>query len=226
MTEQKLAILWDMDGTIFDTKECHYATWVYALEKFGFNLRREVYDANFGRNNKTLIPLLLGFQPEESLVNALIDEKEGYFRQIAPEEIALVPGVESWLIEVKQAQIPQAVASSAPMENITTLLSSFNLQHYFNAFVSGASLAAKPEPDVFLETAKILGRSPKNCVVVEDAIPGVKAAINAGMTCIAVSTTCTIADLLLADHVVKDFTKPLSEILNYLGFGHLPSTSA
>lgn len=212
-----MAILWDMDGTIFDTKDCHYSTWVIALKKHGYALSRKVFDDNFGRNNHSLLPHFLGFKPDNNLVEQLIEEKEAYFRQIAPEEVTLVAGVENWFTEAKQAQIPQAVASSAPMENITTLISSFNLRHYFDVFVSGADLAAKPEPDVFLETAKILDRSPENCVVVEDSIPGVKAAKNAGMTCIAVATTCTPSDLLLADFVVKDFLQPLADILDNLG---------
>lgn len=218
MTEQKLAMLWDLDGTIIDTKEVHFSTWSYALEKHGFNLDRKVFDANFGRNNRTTVPLFLGFTPKSRLAKKIAEEKEVRFREIVVEEALLVPGVESWLKDAKEAQIPQVIASSASMENITTMISGFGLEQYFDLFLSGADLPAKPEPDVFLEAAKVVDHYPEQCLVIEDALPGVKAAKKAGMLCIAVATGHPSFELRLADLVVQDFTDPLSDALGELGF--------
>jgi HAD superfamily hydrolase (TIGR01509 family) len=206
-----------MDGTIVDTKACHYATWEALLKKHGHNLDREVYDANFGRNTRTALPLFWGFKPDEAYLESLIEEKDALFRERAPFEVQLIAGVEGWLAAAQQCGIPQAIASSNSLASINAMVSVFDLGGYFSAIVSGATLPAKPEPDVFLEAARQLGRAPAECLVIEDSVPGVQAAKNADMVCIAVTTTWPRAALSLADIVVDDFTRPLPPLLRALG---------
>ena len=212
------AFLWDLDGTIVDTKDCHFFTWESALNMHGFELDRDVYGMNFGRNNNALAPLFLGFDPDDDLLEALIDHKETLFRQIAPKQTELVHGVRTWLSTAAGMNIKQAIASSAPIENITTMLAHFELERYFNTIISGTYLPAKPEPDIFLKAAQDLRCSPVNCLVIEDSIAGVKAAKNAGMHCVAVSTSHSREELFQADIVVDDFTGSLNEIFPALGW--------
>ena len=207
------AILWDLDGTIVDTKACHLHTWKRALELHGYDLDLALLTENFGRNNTTLLPLLLGFEPEHELMMQIIDNKENIFREIAADWITLVPGVTSWLSAATEMDIGQAIASSAPMENIVTMLSIFNLDSCFDTIVSGKDLPAKPQPDVFLHAANALGVLPENCLVIEDSIAGVESARLAGMRCIAVTTTHHQDTLQQADAVIDDFTLPLAEML-------------
>lgn len=218
MSDVNHAFLWDLDGTIVDTKDCHFYTWESALQKHGFELDRDVYGMNFGRNNYALAPLFLGFDPDDDLLAELIDHKETLFRQIAPEQTELVPGVRTWLSTAAGMNIKQAIASSAPMENITTMLTHFELDRYFNTIVSGTYLPAKPEPDIFLKAAQDLECSPANCLVIEDSLAGVKAAKTAGMHCVAVSTSHAREELTRADIVVDDFTGSLNKILHALGW--------
>lgn len=212
------AILWDLDGTIVDTKACHLHTWKHALELHGYGLDLALLTENFGRNNTTLLPLLLGFQPDQALMMRIIDKKESMFREIAPDWITLVPGVTSWLSAAAEMEIGQAIASSAPMENIVTMLSIFNLEGYFDTIVSGTDLPAKPQPDVFFHAADALGVLPKSCLVIEDSVAGVEGARLAGMRCIAVTTTHHQDALHQADAVIDDFTVSMSEILNKLSW--------
>ncbi len=218
MNDNPRAILWDLDGTIVDTKACHFYSWQYALEKHGFALEKPVFDQNFGRNNITLLPLYLGFQPDVDLAAEIIDDKETLFRQIAPQQVELIRGVENWLFCADAMNITQAIASSAPMENISILLNHSNLDHYFDLFVSGVDLPTKPEPDIFLQTARRLGYQPRECLVIEDSVSGVQAAKRAGMLCIAVTTSHPSVELDLADLVVDDFQKPLEEAFESLNW--------
>lgn len=218
MTKNTPAILWDMDGTIIDTNACHFSTWEIVLNQHGYSLDKDIYNDNFGRNTRTILPIFLGFEPEPEFMEALIEEKADLFRKIAPFEARLITGVENWISTAKVHGIPQAIASSGPLENIQTMMTSFKLLHYFDRIVSGADLPAKPEPDVFWEAAQQLNRKPEDCLVIEDSLPGVKAAKNAGMTCIAITTTMARADLGLADKVIDDFTSPLLTVLAELGF--------
>lgn len=218
MSGNPRAILWDLDGTIVDTKACHFHTWKYALEKHGFSLEKSVFDQNFGRNNITLLPLYLGFQPDVDFAAEIIHDKETLFRQIAPQQVELIPGVETWLSSADAMNIAQAIASSAPLENISTLLNSTNLNHYFDLIVSGVDLPAKPEPEIFIQTASRLGYQPKECLVIEDSVAGVQAAKRAGMMCVAVMTSHPQDELDLADVVVDDFQKPLGDAFEALNW--------
>ncbi len=210
------AILWDLDGTIVDTSACHIYTWEKALIKHGIEFDRSAFVENFGRKSASLLTALLGFEPDNDLMMKIIDEKESLFRQIAADWITLIPGVETWLNDAQRLNYRQAIASSAPMENINTMLEIMNLENYFDTLVSGDDLPAKPHPDVFLLAADTLGIPPENCLVIEDAIAGVVGAQRAGMACIAVSTTHPSEELEQADLVIQDFTVPLLETLQSL----------
>lgn len=216
MQDNNVALLWDMDGTIIDTSVSHFKTWRDTLQKHGYDLNRKIYDANFGRNTRTMLPLILGFEPDPELVDEIIWEKEVRFREVAPKEATLIPGVESWLDFAHRNKIPQAIASSGSMDNITTMLRSFDLLKYFDVLIAGADLPAKPKPDVFLKAAQALGQAPQDCIVIEDSLAGLQAAKNAGMTCIAVTTSLSVSETSIADLVLDDFTEPLSEILQQL----------
>lgn len=205
MQNRQLAIFWDLDGTIIDSKECHYRSWKTAFEKFGFPFSRIAYEENFGRNNQTVLKIYLGFEPDQVLADAILEEKESVFREKVIEESSLVPGVRDWLDAAKGCQFPQVIASSAPMENIETTLAGFDLMAYFDAFISGADLPAKPQPDVFLKASQEVGFARGRCLVIEDSLPGVRAAKNAAMACIAVATSGKASVLEEADLVIADF---------------------
>jgi len=211
----KPTFLWDLDGTIFDTKACHYKTWQFALNQYGLNLEQEIFNAYFGRNNHASLPYYLGYEPEPDFEKEIVEIKESYFREIAAEEVDFVPGALSWLKEVKERNFSQALASSAPLANIQTLFREFNLYPYFDAIISGEHLPAKPHPDIFLKAAHDLGELPQNCWVVEDSLHGIEAGKKAGMICLAVSTTHPFSELSDADLVLQDFTKPLVEVLKH-----------
>jgi beta-phosphoglucomutase len=218
LTKPKHAILWDLDGTIVDTKDCHFFTWKYAMKKHGIELEKGTFEASFGRNNAAIIPSFLGYQPDEHLLAEIINDKEGLFREIAPMETKLVPGVEDWLATAGSLHFAQAIASSAPMENIAMMLKNFKLKQYFDAIISGTTLPAKPEPDIFLVAADNLSCSPIDCLVIEDSLAGVAAAKSAGMQCIAVTTTHPRDELGEADLVVDDYQRCFIDVLQSFGW--------
>jgi HAD superfamily hydrolase (TIGR01509 family) len=207
-----------MDGTIVDTEETHYIAWESTFRHNGFSLDRKIVDANFGRNNRTIIPLFLGFEPSAELFQKLVDEKESYFRKIVLDHAKLTHGAETWFAAASAAKMRQVVASSASMVNIDWIIDGYNIRSYFDYLVSGADLPAKPDPAVFLEAAERIHLPPENCCVIEDSTAGVLAAKQAGMACIAVRNSLSSENLDLADDIVNDFTEPMAEVFSRLGF--------
>jgi len=195
-------VLWDMDGVLVDTGEAHFDSWRQVLAERGVPFSRADFERTFGMNNAGILELLIDEELVADEVQAISDRKEMLFRQLVKDKAKLLPGVLAWLARLESLGIRQAIASSAPQENIDVLVDELGLRGYFEAIVSGAAMPGKPNPDVFLEAARRIGVPPAACVVVEDAIAGVQAARYAGMRCIAVTTTNRADKLSAADIVV------------------------
>ncbi|HPH97907.1 MAG TPA: HAD family phosphatase [Anaerolineaceae bacterium] len=201
------AVLWDLDGTLADTGEAHYQAWADTLAEEGQPFNRDLFRQTFGMNNTGVLTLLYGQTPPPEEVARISDRKERAFRVAIHGRVALHNGVHAWLEKLQQAGYRQAVASSAPAENIDVLVDELGIRPYFSELVSGGSLPGKPAPDVFLEAARRLNVAPKNCIVVEDAVPGVQAARSAGMKCIAITNTNSAENLAGADLITDDLTR-------------------
>ena len=216
-TNRHAAILWDMDGVLVDTWELHSQTWGQAFEEFKVPLKGSQIQATFGMNSLSSLQLLLGDRYQQDFLLEVIDRKEALFYQIAKGGLEPLPGVIRWLEQFRTQGFCQAVASSAPPENIEAVVDTLGIRTFFGALVSGVDLPGKPNPDVFLKAALLVGVSPGRCLVIEDAVHGVRGAHSAGMKCIAVTTTTPAevlgeADLVLAnlselseDHLVDLF---------------------
>ena len=99
-----------------------------------------------------------------------------------------------------------ALATSAPAENVKLVFAKTKLKKYFDFVIDASGVTnGKPAPDIFLKAAKKLGVRPKNCVVFEDAPNGVRAARQARMRVVAVTTTYTKKQLPKAGWYIKNF---------------------
>jgi HAD superfamily hydrolase (TIGR01509 family) len=94
-----------------------------------------------------------------------------------------IPHIETVLGVLKDARIPWCVASSGPVQKMHLTLGATGLLPHFESVLYSATMVerGKPFPDLFLHAASEMGFAPEECVVVEDAVPGVKAARAAGM---------------------------------------------
>lgn len=132
-----------------------------------------------------------------------------YFEEIVAETgIDLMPNAEVFLQDLVALGVPLALATSSRKMKMELVLEEVGLLKYFNVLVSGEDVdKGKPSPDIFLLTAQRLGVPPSQCLVLEDAVNGVKSAKAAGMKCIAITHTHHADDLQLADLVVADFSE-------------------
>lgn len=202
------AALWDLDGTLVDSEEFHWHAWRDTLAAEGVHITYEQFRETFGWRNDAIIPKLIpGAGPER--VAAIGDAKEEAYRRMVREEgLEPLPGVAETLHRLHEHGWLQAVASSAPRENIRVVLEVTELDRSFDAIVSAEDVRkGKPDPEVFLIAATRLGVAPMRCVVVEDAPAGIEAARRACMKAIGVGTG---RDLSAADITVASL-KHLSD---------------
>jgi HAD superfamily hydrolase (TIGR01509 family) len=139
-------------------------------------------------------------------MDAIAVEKEAAFRRIIEREVPLAPGLITLMDALKAAGVKLAVGSSAPPENVRLVIEQGRLNNYFDVCIDGSLVKrGKPAPDVFLAAASGLGLAPSACAVIEDAPPGIQAAVAAGTRAIGVATTHSRAQLLdLGAEIVFD----------------------
>lgn len=188
MNASARAVLWDMDGTLIDSADYHFESWVHALRPEGLVLTREQFLSTFGWKNDRILRRWIGPDIEPARLARLGDAKEIAYRQfVRARGLQPLPGAAEWIRALERDGWIQAVASSAPRANIDVALEVLGWSDYFAAIVSGDDVGAgKPDPEIFLIAASRLQVPPARCIVVEDAAAGVEAARRGGMRSIGV----------------------------------------
>jgi beta-phosphoglucomutase len=181
-------VLWDLDGTLVDSGEFHFESWRAVMQPFGIDVTRERFAASFGQKNDRILREWLGAATAPEVVARVGNEKEAEYRRLARHHgLAALPGAREWVARLRAAGWRQAIASSAPRQNIDTMLELIDLTGAFDAVVAAEDVTVgKPDPQVFLVAAERLGVAPPRAVVVEDAAAGIEAARRAGMASIGV----------------------------------------
>lgn len=180
--------IWDVDGTLVDTAQLHFAAWERLCGELGRAFTREDFSATFGRQNPSILEYLFPDRHRDLDVAELGDRKERYYRAAAGAGVTLLPGVRSLIDALAADGFKQAVGSSAPHANLDLILSLTGIRSQFDAIVGAEDARrGKPDPGVFLTAAARLSLPPARCVVFEDATVGIQAGRAAGMRVIAVS---------------------------------------
>jgi beta-phosphoglucomutase len=184
------AVLWDLDGTIVDSGELHWWSWRDALGAAGVSITYEQFLDGFGQKNDRILRAWLGPEATDERIQRLADAKESEFRRLVTVHgLQPLPGAAAWVQRLHDAGWKQAIASSAPRENVEVMLRALSLERWFDAIVAAEDVTTgKPDPEVFLAAARRLGAAPARSIVVEDAAAGVEAARRAAIKSIGVTT--------------------------------------
>jgi beta-phosphoglucomutase len=200
------AVIFDMDGVIADTNPYHRKAWEKFAEKYGLSITDADLKNNiYGRTNEVIFKFLFNKELPMEEVNKLSEEKETIFRSIYKDNVKPVKGLHKFLKKLKERNLKTAVATSAPKENVDFVLSELNIKSYFDVVMEPSKVKkSKPEPEIYLKAAELLSVNPVNCLVFEDSIPGISAALSAGMNVIGLMTTFS-KDELNCNEVINDF---------------------
>jgi beta-phosphoglucomutase len=232
-----LGIIFDCDGTLIDSEQVHFLSWNEALSKRGLALTEEDYHSLSGWSGTYISQKLREKHALDSAEGVYADKKASYHslqkRGIAPIE-RMVRFVHQLLQQKEKLEIKLGLASAATRREIFVNLEHLGLQDAFDAVVSGSDDLAdytdpqgvnKPQPYIYLHTAKLLGIEPTHCVAFEDSGPGVLAAVRAGLTTFAVPNTHTKyhdfspATYLIDEGAEIDLEDFFKKVRNNLSFG-------
>jgi len=184
------AVIFDLDGVIVSTDDCHYEAWKRLADQQGIYFDRKINERLRGVSRMESLEILLErasrSYTEDEKLNMATEKNEVYKQlvmKITPD--AILPGALETLISLREKGILLAIGSSS--KNTPIILQQIGLGGFFDAVADGNHIKnSKPDPEVFLLAAKLLNQSPDSCLVVEDADAGVEAALNGYMRVLGV----------------------------------------
>jgi HAD superfamily hydrolase (TIGR01509 family) len=197
------AILFDLDGLMFDSEPHSLASWEAVLAGRGIALDQLTIDSILGLRIDATARTLIDKYHLSDTVPELSDAKTEYQIAHLAGHVPAMPGLFELLDEIDQRGLRKAIASSGIRRYVEAVLRVNGLLDRFSVIITGDQVAhGKPAPDVFLAAARALNVEPSGCLVLEDAPNGVQAAKTAGMTCFAVPDhSVARLDLSQADRV-------------------------
>ena len=201
------AVIFDVDGTLLDTERIYMQAWKEAAAELGYVITDELLRKTRAINVKDAAKIF-----EADIGNGFSYDKARAVRVRIAEEIIkrespiLKPGVTELLDWLDAHQIRLSVASSTHLLGTKEHLAESEILDRFEVVVGGDMVTrGKPNPDIFLKAAELLGLTPAECVVVEDSPAGIRAAVAAGMKAVLVPDQATITQEIIdmSDAVLK-----------------------
>ena len=178
------AVIFDMDGTIFDTERMLYRAWRELVRQgvLPESILEEVPKWR-GKNRAEVRKKLSCLMGDGFDVDAFYEKRKQIIFDILDREgVPLKPGVPNVFIQLRDMGLPMALATATNRDSVADYMRRTGYGQYFKSIVTGDLVErCKPAPDIFLLAAEKLGVTPKNCVVVEDSPNGVRAGVAAGM---------------------------------------------
>ncbi|MBR6201278.1 MAG: HAD family phosphatase [Spirochaetales bacterium] len=182
------AAIFDFDGTLVDSEDNYYLADKTLIESKSNAVFTKADKEEFiGLDGKEVIRRIKDKYHLRGTVEQLLEQKNSLYLRIALQNTKVYPKMLHLVQMFQSHNIPMAVASGTYNDNLHKLLEATNLKQYFKVILGGDDVPlGKPDPAIFLTAAAKLGIDPHNCVVIEDSLHGVEAALAAGMHIIAV----------------------------------------
>jgi beta-phosphoglucomutase len=205
----RFAAIFDMDGTLIDNTPYHFKSWQALFKKYGKGeLSKQTYYTEIsGVPILDTLRRIFGSDHDEAGLKAMLNEKEEFYRKEYAPHLVAINGLENFLARLKQAGVKMAMATSATVEDVDFILNKIPIRGDFDTIVNSSMVSLpKPNPQIFLKAADVLGVAYDRCIVFEDSLAGIKAANSAGMKVVAITTGHPAADLHPVDLVIDDYT--------------------
>ncbi len=211
------AVVFDMDGVIFDSERAVMNCWLELAEKYGIENIEKPYFACTGTTMQRTREIMLETYGEDFPYDTYAKEASlRYHEKYDGGRLPMKPGVVELLSYLKEAGKKIALASSTRRQTVENQLRDAKILDYFEAVICGDMVKrSKPAPDIFLKACEELGAAPEQAFAVEDSYNGIRSAHAGGLRPIMVP------DLLPPNEEMEQLTEvilpSLLEVRDYLG---------
>lgn len=182
------AVLFDMDGLMFDTERLSARAFIECGKAFGLNVTSELTDRTIGRDLENARRLFKKYFGDKLDFYAYKRAVDAYMKQTVENDgVPLKAGLMELLKYLQDSGYTMALATGSSSQIVELYFAHSDVKRYFSAVVCGDMISCgKPDPEIFLRAAELIGAEPKLCTVLEDSPAGILAAHNAGMRSIMV----------------------------------------
>ena len=204
----KKAFIFDLDGVIVDTAKYHYLAWKKIANELGIDFTHEHNELLKGVSRVRSLDIILELgnivTTQENKDKWLVQKNEDYLSYLVNmDESEILPGVMPILKFLKENK--QGIALGSASKNAKPILEKTGIMDYFDVVVDGNDVSnAKPDPEVFLQAAKLLNATNENSIVFEDSVAGIQAANIANMTSVGIGDKEVLSE---AQYIFSDFTQ-------------------
>jgi len=213
------AVVFDMDGLLFDTEALYQEASLVAAAEGGHDVTSGIFSRTIGLPWPQTRSLLIDHFGDTSPADEFISTWVRHFDLMASTRLSLKPGAIELLDALDDLRLPRAIATSSAHHTVTHHLTIHNLVGRFHEIVGHGDYASgKPAPDPFLKAAERLGVEPRLCLALEDSHNGVRSASSAGMI------TIMVPDLLEPTDEIRGlytFARDLHEVRSLI-LGSVP----
>lgn len=208
-SRQIRALLFDMDGLLFDSERVVQRTWNMAGEELGVGRVGEQIYHTLGLNLKSRTAFFYKIYGADFPMDVFSEKTREYFRQIEEDEgIPLKTGVREILQFGKDHGYHMCVVTSSRREHAAYMLKKGKIDAFFDGMVCGDMVQkAKPDPEIYLKAAEVLTVKPEQCIALEDSPNGIRSAYAAGMYPVMVP------DLVVPDEEITKLAFSVAENL-------------
>lgn len=210
------AVIFDMDGLMFDTETIYYQSNQATADSIGLPFNYAFYEKYIGTSEKDFFNALHNEHHDEKLVQLFIEKsKIDIETALLAKPLPQKKGLRALLDYLKEKEIEMVVASSTEHRLVETLIQNADLSHYFSGIVGGDEVEnSKPDPAIFLKALSKTKAEKAEALVLEDSLNGVRAAHAAGIPVIMVP------DLLNPDREAQEkataVLEDLTEVISYI----------
>ena len=209
------AVIFDMDGIIFDTERLYIESWKVVAQEYDLNnvtdMAYRVIGVNDIMSRKVFTDYYQGTRDYDQCRKRVSE----VFHSRYDGKIPVKPGVHEILAFLRERNIPVALASSTRIETVQRELKEAGLYQAFDHIIGGDMIKqSKPAPDIFLAAAEKLQEAPENCYVLEDSHNGIRAAAAAGMHPIMVPDLLEVTEEM--QELAETVCPTLYEAIDYL----------
>jgi beta-phosphoglucomutase family hydrolase len=202
------AVLFDMDGVIVDNLPYHVEAWLLFCNRNCIALTKEVFYKELnGMNSKDTFEWFYKKEMTRAEVEVLEEEKELLYREFYAQHRKPAKGLLTFLHELRSRGIKTALATSAGPGNIDFIVDGLGIRDQFDAIIGGAEVTkGKPDPEIYVKAAALVGVSPADCLVIEDSLQGIASGQAAGARVVGITTSHSAEELAHTDFCAPDFT--------------------
>ncbi len=210
-------VLFDMDGVLVDSEPYISKAAIRMFEELGMKVLPEDFIPFIGMGENRYI----GGVAEKRGVKVDIEKVKArtyeIYETIVRGKLSPLPGTHEFIAECRKRGLKLALATSADRVKMEVNLKEIGLSRdTFNSIITGLDvLNKKPFPDIYIKAAQNIGLNPRECLVVEDAVSGIKAGKAAGCRCLAVETSFDASTLYEADWICESLLNVPEEVLNW-----------